>query len=408
MGGRAMKEMKPFRELIDFETAKRIVMDNTRVMEKTEKVALRESAGRVLAVSLRAKIDVPGFRRGAMDGYAVIAEDTFGTTRTAPGHLRLMGKIFAGMKPDFRVESGNCAQISTGAPMPDGADAVVMVEETSLAGDTVSIYKPVYPGAHVSKKDSDISLGTEILTVGTLITPPITGVLAALGMDTVEVYSRPKVIIFPTGDEIVSPGDELDYGKVYDINSFTMANLLGEAGAELTVSGITGDSMDELKDCMDRCAGYDYALFSGGSSVGEKDLLHDVLSGKGEVIFHGIALKPGKPTLCGRIGETLVFGMPGYPTSCLSNSYVILLPSVRKMARLPWKVRQEEMILARKVVSTIGRHQLFSVKVEDGVAHPAFKESGAITSMSLASGYVELPANVEYVEEGSTVVVNYY
>jgi molybdopterin biosynthesis enzyme len=142
--------------------------------------------------------------------------------------------------------------------------------------------------------------------------------------------------------------------------------------------------------------------------VGEKDLLHDVLSGKGEVIFHGIALKPGKPTLCGRIGETLVFGMPGYPTSCLSNSYVILLPSVRKMARLPWKVRQEEMILARKVVSTIGRHQLFSVKVEDGVAHPAFKESGAITSMSLASGYVEIPANVEYVEEGSTVVVNYY
>ncbi len=403
-----MKKMRPFRELIDFETAKRIVMGNTRVITKKETVTLRESAGRVLAVSVQAKIDVPGFRRGAMDGYAVIAEDTFGTTRTAPGHLRLLGKIFAGMKPEFPVVKGSCAQISTGAPMPEGADAVVMVEETSLDGDMVSIYKPVYPGAHVSRKDSDISNGAEILSEGTLITPPITGVLAALGQDTVEVYSRPKVIIFPTGDEIVAQGDELDYGKVYDINSFTMANLLGEAGAEVAVSEITGDSMDELNNCMDRTAGYDYALFSGGSSVGERDLLHEVLSDKGELLFHGIALKPGKPTLCGRVGETLVFGMPGYPTSCLSNAYVLLLPSVRKMARLPWKVHKQEKILAGRVVSTIGRHQLFSVKVEGGVAHPAFKESGAITSMSLASGYVEIPANVEYVEEGSRVVVNFY
>lgn len=403
-----MKEMKPFRELIDFETAKNIVMDNTKIMTRTEKVNLSKAAGRVLAVSVKAAIDVPGFRRGAMDGYAVIAEDTFGTSRTAPKQLHLMGKIFAGMKPESSVERGNCMQISTGAPMPDGADAVVMVEETSLEDDTVSIYKPVYPGAHVSNKDSDISKGTEILSEGTLITPPITGVLAALGRDTVEVYSRPKVIIFPTGDEVVSPGDELEYGKVYDINSFTMANLLGEGGAEVTISGITGDSMEDLHNCMDSCIGYDYALFSGGSSVGERDLLHEAVSGKGEILFHGIALKPGKPTLCGRIGETLVFGMPGYPTSCLSNAYVILLPSVRKMARLPWKVRQEEAVLARRVVSNIGRHQIFTVKVEEGMAHPAFKESGAITSMSLASGYVEIPANVEYVEEGSTVVVNFY
>jgi len=403
-----MNKMRPFRELIDFETAKRIVMDSTRVITKTERVKLRESAGRVLAVSIQAKIDVPGFRRGAMDGYAVIAEDTFGASRTAPKHLQLKGKIFAGMKPEFPVESGTCVQISTGAPMPEGADAVIMVEETSLDGDTVNIYKPVYPGAHVSGKDSDISNGAEILAEGTLITPPITGVLAALGQDTVEVYARPKVIIFPTGDEIVAQGDELEYGKVYDINSFTMANLLGEGGAEVTISGITGDSMNDLKNCMDRCSDYDYALFSGGSSVGERDLLHEAVSGKGELLFHGIALKPGKPTLCGRIGETLVFGMPGYPTSCLSNAYVILLPSVRKMARLPWKVRQEQMVLARRVVSNIGRHQIFTVKVEEGMAHPAFKESGAITSMSLASGYVEIPANVEYLEEGSLVVVNYY
>ena len=142
--------------------------------------------------------------------------------------------------------------------------------------------------------------------------------------------------------------------------------------------------------------------------MGERDLLHDVLSDKGELLFHGIALKPGKPTLCGSIGETLVFGMPGYPTSCLSNAYVLLLPSVRKMARQPRKVHQEEVILSRRVVSTIGRHQIFTVKVEEGVAHPVFKESGAITSMSLASGYVEIPANVEYLEEGSRVVVNYY
>ncbi|UCH89787.1 MAG: molybdopterin molybdotransferase MoeA [Thermoplasmata archaeon] len=403
-----MSAMRPFKELMDFETAKKTIMENTREISVTEKVPVREAEGRVLAATVKAPLDVPGFRRAAMDGYAVVAEDTFGAARTDPKHLAMKGKIFAGKKPEDKVVSGSCIQIATGAPMPEGADAVVMVEETSVEGDDVSIYKPVYPGANVSEQDSDIQKGTEVLYAGVLLTPPRIGVLAALGFESVEVYSRPKVMVFPTGDEVVPPGTKLQYGKVYDINSYTLTSLLQASGAEVKVMEITGDSREELKGSIERASEYDYAVFSGGSSVGERDLIFEVVAELGTLLFHGIALKPGKPTICGIVGNTMVFGMPGYPTSCLTNAYVLLLPSVRKMARLPMEPRTGKAVLSTNITSTIGRHQIYTVRVEDGVAYPAFKESGAITSMSFASGYIEISANTEYLEEGAEVVIYYF
>jgi len=403
-----MNAMKPFRELIDFEKAKTIIMKNTREMERTERVNILEAEGRVLANSIEAPIDVPGFRRAAMDGYAVIAEDTFGASRINPKRLQLIGKVFAGKRPDISVEKGTCVQISTGAPMPEGADAVVIVEETSKEGDDINIYKPVYPNANVSAPDSDIQQGDEVLVAGTLLTPPKIGVLAALGVDKVDVYSRPKIMVFPTGDEIVPPGRDLDYGKIYDINSYTLATLLKNVGADVSVNDITGDTKEDLHSCIDKAMDSDYAIFSGGSSVGERDMLAEVISEKGKLLFHGIAVKPGKPTICGLVGDTMVFGMPGYPTSCLTNAYVLLVPSVKKMARLPLNIKREEVVLSHDVVSTIGRYQIYTVRVAEGVAYPAFKESGAITSMSMASGYIEIPANTEFIEKGSKVIVNYF
>jgi len=400
--------MKPFKNLIDFEKAKTIIMENTREIERKERINILEAEGRVLATSIKASIDVPGFRRAAMDGYAVIAEDTFGASRINPKRLHLIGKVFAGKRADVSVEKGTCIQISTGAPMPEGANAVVIVEETSKDGNDVKIYKPVYPDANVSLPDSDIRKGDEVLTEGSLLTPPKIGVLAALGLNEVDVYCQPKVKIFPTGDEIVPPGKGLDYGKIYDINSYTLAALLKSVGADVSVSDITGDTKEELKNCIDEAMDSDYAIFSGGSSVGERDMLADVIAKKGKLLFHGIAVKPGKPTICGLIDNTMVFGMPGYPTSCLTNAYVLLVPSIRKMARLPMNVKREEVVLSHDVVSTIGRYQIYTVKVDKGIAYPAFKESGAITSMSMASGYIEIPANTEFIEKGSRVVVNYF
>jgi molybdenum cofactor synthesis domain-containing protein len=377
-------------------------------MTRTEEVPLNEWTGRVIAVDVKAPISVPGFKRAAVDGYAGLAENTFDAARSAPKQLKLVDKVFAGHKPKTSVSTGKCIQIATGAPMPDGADAVVMVEETSLEGDTVDVFKPVYPGANVSAPDSDISQGAAILTTGALLTPPRVGVLAALGFETITVYAKPRVMVFPTGEEVVPPGTELEYGKVYDINSFTLASLFSASGAEVKKGPIAGDSKEELVAYLEQAKGYDYAVFSGGSSVGERDLLHDMVTETGELLFHGIALKPGKPTLCGLVGETLVFGMPGYPTSCLTNAYVMLAPSIRKMAHLPLEQKQEEVELTTNIVSTIGRHQIYTVTVKDGKAHPAFKESGAITSMSLASGYIEISANTEFVEEGASVIVYYF
>ncbi len=400
--------MKPFKELIDFESAKKIIMDNTSKIKNTEIIPLNDAYGRVLAVSVTSSINVPGFKRGAMDGYAVIAKDTFGASRTNPKQLQLIGKVFAGQTPNVQVNEQTCIQISTGAPMPDGADAVVMVEETSITDDQVTIYKPVYPGAHVSAADSDIVKGIEMLEPNTLLTPPKVGVLAALGLDKIEVYCRTKAIIFPTGDEIIPPGNKLKYGKIYDINSYTVRSLMRSAGADVYIDKITGDTREELAVCIKKAREYDYAVFMGGSSVGERDLIHDMVSENGQLLFHGIALKPGKPTICGLVGNTMVFGMPGYPTSCLVNAYVLVLPSVRKMGRLPIENRNEEAILSENIVSTVGRHQIMTVKVEDGYAISTFKESGAITSMSYASGYIEIPANTEFLEKGAKVRVNYF
>jgi len=399
--------MRPFKELITFDEAKRVVSDAARPLVRTEMVGIGDCVGRVLASDIVAGAAVPGFQRGAMDGYAVIASDTFGASRTSGKVLRLTGKVFAGSMPECEVVNGGCMQIATGAPMPDGADAVVMVEETDVTGDEVTIYKPAYPGAHVSAADSDIPSGKTMVTAGTVLDPGNIGVMAALGHSEVEVYSRPRCVICPTGEEVVTPGVSLGPGKIFDINSYTLAALLRSTGAEVSILPIAGDDRESLETILSSQTHADVMVFSGGSSVGERDLLVDVIAGMGELLFHGIALKPGKPTICGRVGESLVFGMPGYPTSCLSNAYVLLEPAVRAMGHLPPAVRTGTATLTRRIVSTIGRHQIYMVSVTDGKATPVFKESGAITSMSLANGYIEIPANAEFLDVGTRVDVRF-
>jgi molybdopterin molybdotransferase len=212
-----------------------------------------------------------------------------------------------------------------------------------------------------------------------------------------------------TGNEIIEPGQALAPGQIYDINRYTIAALINQHGGVARPRRTALDTIDDLTRVLDECLQDDVVVFSGGSSVGERDLILDVIAARGEVLFHGIAVKPGKPMAFGRVDGKLVFGMPGYPTSCLTNSYVLLLPALRRIARLPaWTPRTLTAPLGARIVSTAGRHQFYTVRLENGLAMPAFKASGDITSMSRADGYIEIATHTDIVEKGELVEVKLF
>ena len=398
--------MRPITDTLLYDDAMRLVMDAARPIDRAERVTLVNADGRVLSADVVAPMDVPPFDRAAMDGYAVIAEDTFGAGTHSPKTLRRVDGVYTGQMPARPVAAGQCSEIATGAPMPDGADAVVMVEETERDGDAVRILTPVYPRQNVGRRGADIAAGQVVLRAGTVLNPARVGAIAATGVSDVAVYARPSVAILSTGNEIAEPGQPLAPGQIYDINRFTLETIVRRHGGTSTALPIAADSVDDLSAALAAASTHDIIVFSGGSSVGERDLILDVLHKHGTVHFHGIAVKPGKPTVFGSIGGSPVFGMPGYPTSCLSNAYMLLVPFLRKMARLPeWMPRTVEAPLARRVVSTTGRHQFYTVRLVDGVAELAFKASGDITSMAHADGYIEIPAQTDVVEAGTVVTV---
>jgi molybdopterin molybdotransferase len=402
--------MRPIRETIALDEALALILDAAAPIDRTERVPLSGADGRVLAAAVTSAVDVPPFERAAMDGYAVRAEDTFGAGRHEPKTLRAIEKVYTGQVPSKTITAGECIEIATGAPLPAGADAVVMVEETEpgSAGE-IRVFTPVYPRQHVGRRAADIAAGTVVVPGGALLTPARIGALAAIGAMDVEVFARPRLAILSTGNEIVAPGQPLAPGQIYDINGFTLSAIIAAHGGVPLVLPTALDTLDALSAAIDTALAEDVLVFSGGSSVGERDLILDVLLQRGEVIFHGVAVKPGKPTVFGRVAGKPVIGMPGYPTSCLSNGYMLLVPMLRRMARLPpFEPRTVHVPLARRVVSTTGRHQFYTVRIVDGAAVPAFKGSGDITSMAHADGYIEIPAQVDIVEAGQIVDVRLF
>jgi len=403
-------QMRPIRETVPLDEALSLMLESVRPIERTERVPIDEADLRVLAERVVAPNDVPPFSRAAMDGYAVVAADTFGAGQYQPKVLRSVEKIYTGQAPTRRVEPGECVEIATGAPMPEGADAVVMVEETEKdeAAD-VRIFSPVYPGQNVGRQGADIQAGQALFEAGTVLNPSRVGSLAAIGAVHVEVYQKPSLAILSTGNEIIEPGRPLAPGQIYDINRFTLSAIIREHGGVPVPHPTAPDTIEDLTAALDACGGEDLVIFSGGSSVGERDLVLDLLAEKGEVLIHGIAVKPGKPTLFGLLGGKPVLGMPGYPTSCLSNGYMLLVPLLRRLARLPAaSPRSVVLPLGQREVSTTGRHQFYTVRIVDGIAMPAFKASGDITSMSQAHGYIEIPAQTDIVEKGEMVEVKLF
>ena len=403
-------KMRPIRDTIPLTDALNLIIETAVPLNRTARLGLGAANGRVLSSTLTATQDVPPFDRAAMDGYAVVAEDTFGTSRQQPRVLHRVETVHTGSVPSRPLAHGECTEIATGAPMPVGGDAVVMVEETDRGpDDDVRIFTPVYPQQHVGRQGADIATGHIVLEAGDVLTPSRLGAIAALGLAEVDVFDRPTVAILSTGNEIIEPGQPLGPGQIYDINRFTLGAVIGEHGGVAVNCPRAADTIEELEAAVDACLGNDILVFSGGSSVGERDLTLDVLERTGEVLFHGIAVKPGKPTVFGRVGRTPVLGMPGYPTSCLSNAYMLLVPLLRTIARLPpHRIRTVSVPAAQRFVSTTGRHQFYTVRVEDGQAIPAFKASGDITSMSKAHGYIEIPAQTDIVEQGEVVEVRLF
>jgi molybdopterin molybdotransferase len=401
--------MRPFKGTISLDEARSIIERAIVPMTRMERVPLERASGRVLADPVISTADVPPFARAAMDGYAVRAQDTAGASRTTSRTLRRIEKVFTGQMPVQTVGAGECIEIATGAPMPSGADAVVIVEETDIEGDHVRVFSPVNPAQNVGRQGADIQKGQTVLQSGTLLNASRVGSLAALGLTEVAVFDKPRVAILSTGNEIVEPGQPLAPGQIYDINRFTLAAVVDENGGVAVPYRIATDTIEDLSRSVDECLEQDVLVFSGGSSVGERDLILDVITAKGEMLFHGIAVKPGKPTAFGRINDKLVFGMPGYPSSCLSNAHILLAPALRRIARLPDQiVRSLTLPLASRVASVPGRHQFYTVRIENGLAVPAFKASGDITSLSKADGYIEIPAEVEVVDANELVEVKLF
>jgi molybdenum cofactor synthesis domain-containing protein len=363
----------------------------------------------VLARDVVARDDVPPFARAGMDGFAVRARDTEGASRQRPQILTKVGTVFTGQVSETLVRERECIEISTGAPLPDGADAVVMVEETDSDGDSIRVFAPVNPQQNVGRRGADIQSGQIVVSRGETLNSSRIGAVAAVGVARIEVYERPRVAILSTGNEVVEPGQKLAPGQIYDINRFTLSSVVSDNGGVPVPYPPAPDSLDALLSTLDACLACDIVVFSGGSSVGERDLIRDAIGAKGQLLFHGVAVKPGKPTGLGLVNDKPVFAMPGYPTSCLSNAHMLLVPMLRRMARLAPSVRQTLTLpLAQRVTSAVGRHQFYTVRIDKGTAVPAFKASGDITSMSKADGYIEIPADVESVEAGTMVEVTLF
>ena len=397
---------KEFHSLIPLDAAKSIVLQHLPAA-RTTLVPLNQAAGSILAEKIVSTIDVPGFSRASMDGFAVLAEDTLEAREDRPISLRLVGRVAMGRLPEISISSGEAAEVSTGSMIPPGADAVVMIEHSQAMGEKVLVRRPVYASENIQAAGSDISFGETLLYPGTLLQPREIGVLAALGCEKVPVRML-KVGVASTGDELAPPGENLAAGQIYDINTYTIAAAVSDCGARALHYGILPDEKQAMAGALQKMAGEcDLILVSGSTSAGAGDMIYRVMEEMGELIFHGVNLKPGKPTIFGLIEGKPCLGLPGYPTSALTVFSCLAAPAIR--AALGRRDRGKSA--AGRLdgpVRTEGRRQMLAVGLSGDLVYPVDKGSGSITTLAGADGVVDIPAGVEYLEEGTPVSVELF
>lgn len=380
-----------------------------------ETVPIELAYGRITYNDIIAPEDLPGFNRSTVDGFAVKASDTFGAKETSPQYLTVVGEIAMGEPPSFSLFPGQAAAISTGGMLPDGADAVVMIEHVNIVSqDLIEVLKAVSPGENVIFKDEDAKKGEVIIKAGHRLKPQDIGAVAGLGITEINVIKKPVVSIILTGDEIIPHTESVTAGKVRDINSFTLTGLLMQLGASALKMGIVKDSYDEIKDRVNKAYELsDVILITGGTSAGVKDLTAKIIDELGSpgVLFHGASIKPGKPIIGGVCDGKPVFGLPGHPVAVYICFEIFVKPVIEKMMGLTDKNFKGliKAKLTRSIHSQAGRQDFIRVFLEekDGQlwATPLLSKSGLIMSLVRADGILRIPAFMLGFEEGQEVSV---
>ncbi|MEA2089995.1 MAG: gephyrin-like molybdotransferase Glp, partial [Thermoproteota archaeon] len=358
-----------FRRLVSLEEAKKILQRNFPAKPVgIEEVSLPEAHGRVLAEDIAAPINVPSFSRSTVDGYAVKSEDTFGAEEDNPTPLKLLGSVQMGKHPSIIVEKGGAVEIATGAPLPEGADAVVMLEHVVKDGSNLLVYRSVVKEENVMKGGFDIRKGETVLKKAWVLRACEIGVLAALGITRVKVFKPPKVAVFSTGPEIVKPGKPLPPGKIYDINAYSLSVAVSECGGTPVNLGIVPDNTEQLKTKLRNALdSADAVVTSGGVSVGSKDVMPKVLNtlGNSRIIVCGIAVKPGKPTTFAVVDGKPVFSLPGNPTSSLLIFHILVRPIISRMAgRATMLARKVMAVITTRIFSARGRRTFIMVSLD--------------------------------------------
>ena len=376
----------------------------------TESVSLAGCTGRKTATDIVSAEFIPPFFRSTVDGFAVSASDTYGSSESIPAMLTLKGEILMGERAETRIGKGECIKISTGGMLPEGADAVVMLVHTQTDFDGLClVFKAVGPFENVTKKGDDITPGKTVIQKGTILSSKHIGILASLGITEIECVKRPVVAVISTGDELIPITEKPTDGKIRNINSCMLSALLSENGCDVVDFGIIKDSKNLLEEALQKAAKQsDVVLISGGSSAGARDLTAEIINENGTLCFHGISMKPGKPTIFGNCFGKPVFGLPGHPTAAYFVSVRVVLPLLKKLGAVIRQNRTETAVLSCNLPSNHGREEIVCVKLESGKAIPVFGKSGIVSLLSESDGYVIIGRNCEGLKSGEAVTVNLF
>jgi molybdopterin molybdotransferase len=403
-------KMRPFGPLISAEESRRRLMTAVRPIRRAENIALAKALGRIAAETVRAPAPVPAFARATWDGYALSAGSTRAATPRRPVVLRIVGEIFAEERLPRRLAAGECAAIATGGALPRGADAVVIFEVVERHGASIAISRGIRPGNRVARPGDDFPRGAVLVERGHPMTPASLGALASIGRRRIRVTGRPIVTIIPNGNELTVPGRRLKRGRIYESNNLTLGAVVVASGAEPRALPPVSDDPAKIEAAIRAALPVsDLVLLTGGSSVGERDYLPSIFPRLGRMLFHGVAVRPGKPTLAVRVGAKLVIGMPGHPTSCLLNGYWLLLPVLRKLGGIPGPSWTEGSVRLAHAYDppTPGFSTVIPLRVVRGWGYPTFHDSSAITSLSGVHAFALVGGRHRPLVRGTRLEVHY-
>ena len=402
-------KMRPLRRLLRWEVARDRLLSAAQPVTRRETVALTRAAGRVSRRTLRAVRPVPAFARATWDGYAFRSRVSRRASVDHPVRLTLLGELFADQRRREPVPVRGAVAVATGARLPPGTDTVEIFENVLRRGRSILLRHPVGPGRYVAHRGEDLAQGSVLARAGEPLGPASLGALSASGRSDVEVFARPRVSLVPNGDELLSPGSRPRAGGIFESNSASLSAIIHAGGGVALPRPPVRDSPGRIEAVLREAARHsDLVVATGGSSVGEHDYLPAIFPRLGRLLFHGIAIRPGKPTLAALRGRTIFLGMPGHPTSCLGNGLWLLLPLVRRLARLPgdgWV--DQEVVLAKDIEPlSSDRATLVPLRLEGNRGIPTFHDSHAITSLADVGAFTILPPGASRPRRGDRLPVH--